>query len=319
MTVQTRSSRELASLIAALPDALVAIDGFQGAGKSALATEIAATLGMRCVHLDDFLLSGRAGFVEFLKYPELSNALANRPVLVEGVCLLEVLERLALRPDMLVYVDSAIPEKNTARGRGQVACEIMSYHKRFQPISVADVIYGGRESAQRSQSMGANEAEIDIAFIRAKTKLSITLAIGGMVALLVGLIVLLHGVTGSDQALVTLGNFQISASGIGGVIMITSVLWAFAAYQARPIYSRTRRSSQKFDADQRLLEREDVETATLAKARQEGIIGRLLEGEDHEPHSISKTDPPSTGGGGKRQSAGSRSRSAGGSPARGGT
>jgi hypothetical protein len=275
-TMQSKvgSFRELASLIVTVPEGLVAIDGYLGVGKSTLATEIADLLGMRCVHLDDFLLPGRQEFVRFLHWPELARALANRPVLVEGVCLLEVLGRLDVRADMLVYVDSPNPEKRTATKRTPLSQEVISYHKRFRPIDVADVIYSRLGSVRSEQPMSDDEARIDIAFIQAKTRLSITLAIGGMLALLVGLIVLLHGVTGQDQALITLASVRISASGIGGVIMITSAFWAFAAYQARPIYSRTRHSSQKYGAEQRLLDHEDSWSSTERRALEGGSIRR---------------------------------------------
>jgi len=83
--------------------------------------------------------------------------------------------------------------------------------------------------------MGSTRADIDIAFIQAKTKLAVALAIGGMLALAVGLTVLLYGVVGQDHTLVKAANFEVSASGLGGVIMTTSVLWAFFSYKCRPI------------------------------------------------------------------------------------
>ncbi len=109
------------------------------------------------------------------------------------------------------------------------------------------------------------DVAIDIAFIRAKMWLSITLAIGGMLTLIVGLLVLLGGVTGQDHTLIRFSGVEVSASGIGGVIMVTSVVWAFVAYKARPIYSRVHHSSRKFDANRNLIEEIDEFERTIIR------------------------------------------------------
>ena len=91
--------------------------------------------------------------------------------------------------------------------------------------------------------------DVDIAFINAKTRLAITIACGGMLSLLVGLIVLLFGVANTDTAVFSIGNFEVSASGIGAVIMATSVAWAYLAYKVRPTYSASHRIIQKVSSD----------------------------------------------------------------------
>lgn len=95
----------------------------------------------------------------------------------------------------------------------------------------------------------SRQPEVDIAFINAKTRLAITLAFGGMLALIVGLIVILVGSSGDNNAIFKLAKIEISASGMGAVIMATSVLWAYIAYKVRPKYSASQRIVKKVSAD----------------------------------------------------------------------
>jgi hypothetical protein len=88
---------------------------------------------------------------------------------------------------------------------------------------------------------------VDIALINAKTKIALTLAVGGILTLLVGLVILLYGTPGQDEALIKIGATQLSARGIGGVIMVTSVGWAYFAYLCRPIYQRSHEITETYD------------------------------------------------------------------------
>lgn len=244
-------------------EGIIAIDGLHGVGKSTLASKISNRLGLRCLHLDDFLVRHQGAFLDHLRYDELSSALVKRPVVVEGVCLLAALQRLAVSSNALVYVKStwrpdqsivALTPSNEARhglrSVDHLSVEVDLYHKTFKPIEKADIIYN---AAWEGDMVG--RADIDIAFIQAKTKLAIALSIGGMLALAIGLVVLLYGVTGNDQTLFKSGALELSASGLGAVIMSTSVLWAFFAYKCRPIYAQRHDVSERYGPDTKLLER----------------------------------------------------------------
>lgn len=91
---------------------VVGVDGFMGAGKTALACELAELLGGIRVSLDSY-----AG----LSYTETEDYVANIMqhylvsdmrklkvtfpfVVVEGICLLEVLAALSESPDSIIYV-----------------------------------------------------------------------------------------------------------------------------------------------------------------------------------------------------------------------
>lgn len=260
--MKVTSISDLVNCLASSSQGLLAIDGFYGAGKSTLARGLVTQLGVPSIHLDDYLIRNRGGFVDFLRYSELSIALRQRPVLVEGVCMLGVLERLGIMPDVLVYVQDPELERRKTGRDSPFATEVLEYHHNFNPVCVADIVYERQENTRELALMDSGRADIDIAFIQAKTKIALALAGGGMLTLIIGLAVLMYGVTGQDQTLLRGASFEISASGLGGVIMVTSVVWAFFAYKSRPTYARTRQTSEKYDAESRLLERLEHESST---------------------------------------------------------
>lgn len=85
---------------------IIAIDGYDGVGKTTLATALQARVGGTVVSLDDLIMKNQGGYVPYLKTAELKAALktAPRPCIVEGVCVLGVFERITVRHDLLVYV-----------------------------------------------------------------------------------------------------------------------------------------------------------------------------------------------------------------------
>ncbi|TXN05927.1 hypothetical protein FV242_01785 [Methylobacterium sp. WL64] len=88
---------------------LIAIDGFDGAGKSSFAAWLAWQLGAPCLFLDGFRvrrtppLSWRLDEIERLLSARLDH---GRPVVVESVFLLDALSQLGRKPDLLIYVES---------------------------------------------------------------------------------------------------------------------------------------------------------------------------------------------------------------------
>jgi hypothetical protein len=67
-----------------------------------------------------------------------------------------------------------------------------------------------------SDNVTPKQPDVDIAFINAKTRLTITIACGGMV-------VILFGASSPETASFQFGDIEVSATGIGAVIMTTSV------------------------------------------------------------------------------------------------
>lgn len=260
--MRIKSVAQLARTLKQMPEWLLAIDGFHGAGKTALACDLATQLAVDVVHLDEYLRRNQGGYVDFLQYQELADALRRRPLIVEGVCILAVLRRLDIAPDILIYVTS---RKRRAEKTSHLAREVLEYHRLFEPSRVADVIYCRSIPARKGPSfMRRRDNDIDLAFIQAKTKIALVLASGGVLSLIVGLVVLMYGVTGQDHALLKGASFELSAGGLGGVIMATSGIWAFFAYKSSPNYRRTRQALEKYDAESRLIERREHDSASEA-------------------------------------------------------
>lgn len=157
---------ELAGVVSVLSDPLVAIDGVDGSGKTTLAKRLSATSGWNRVDLDDHLEGDRRPFVEQIRFDALEKAIEPRPIIVSGIHMLEVLNRVGVRPDFLIYVirmsDTGIPadldliERDTnpelSVGQpmppvlggivpGKVTCGLWAYMPRWRPVTAADVVF----------------------------------------------------------------------------------------------------------------------------------------------------------------------------------
>jgi hypothetical protein len=85
---------------------LIAIDGADGIGKSSLASWLAWQTGMPTVHLDLFLTSLHP--IQWLT-ADLKHAVdrrldRKRPVIVDGVLVLDALDQIGRKADFLVFV-----------------------------------------------------------------------------------------------------------------------------------------------------------------------------------------------------------------------
>lgn len=154
---------------------LIGIDGPPGVGKSVLAKALARDLAIERISLDSYLTREGLGYLEKLDFHQLgSDLLERRPVpksrVLDGVLLLEVLERLELSPDILVYLrlisrsgavrdigllDPTITEEELIQktermpgGESAAAAldrDIARYHKRCRPHERADFLFDRRE------------------------------------------------------------------------------------------------------------------------------------------------------------------------------
>ena len=83
----------------------IGIDGIDGVGKTTLANVLSQQLGYPAIHLDSNLEKNQGGFIDHLDYAGLKSAMEqNERLIVEGVCLMEVLQRVGVAVDALVYV-----------------------------------------------------------------------------------------------------------------------------------------------------------------------------------------------------------------------
>jgi adenylate kinase family enzyme len=283
---------DLLSVISTDRPRLIAIDGLLGAGKSTLAKRIEQSLGYRCVHLDDFVQPHQGKFFSSLDFSRLENGLAGEHVVVEGVCVLAVLERVGLSSDMLVFVTGREPRpsENTL----DLLAEVRRYLSKYSPETRA------RYSVDIDEERNSWRVQIDIAYINAKTKLAMILAAGGIMALLVGAIVFVLGAQANDVTLIRFAGFEISATGLGAVILATSSVWGYLAYLSRPQYSHSReqRRSTRPDGSSEYYE---AQSSTLATARKKDEIDSpaepLMGGRDEpdsEPKMRGKDEPDSS-------------------------
>src|SRR4051812_25373174 len=91
---------------------LIGIDGLPGAGKSSLASWLAWQLGMKAVHLDLYLTGTGpppSWRVDDLRRVIEARARLARPVIVEGIMLLDALGAVERTPDFLAYVEREEP------------------------------------------------------------------------------------------------------------------------------------------------------------------------------------------------------------------
>lgn len=140
-------SQLCARVVAALdPPALpkpfiVGIDGRDGAGKSTLASWLSWQLGYPAVFLDMFVdphsrpLTWRA-----CDLARVLDSRQRRPVIVEGVLILDALEQVGRNPDFLVFV-----EKSGNEGSCALRSLLKAYFRRRRPKDHADYVLRWKE------------------------------------------------------------------------------------------------------------------------------------------------------------------------------
>ncbi len=150
----------LAKLLRSLPPtALVAIDGFAGAGKTHLTERLAFATGFSFIDLDELLLDREPttgdNYVSLLDQPRLSILLSSRSTstIMCGICMRDVLQVIAIEADLHVYV-----KKLATSGVWHDGCHLADsferqdssswlesieheYHHRQRPHERADFTY----------------------------------------------------------------------------------------------------------------------------------------------------------------------------------
>jgi len=117
----------------------IGIDGVDGVGKSPLARFLSWQLSMPYVETDMFLKEGDT--FPSLRYNELKNIIdfrhiRNRPIIIEGLYLLEILENLNISLDILIYV-----KNKDFDGSDQFRKSLEEYRKKYNLIDKSDYIY----------------------------------------------------------------------------------------------------------------------------------------------------------------------------------
>jgi hypothetical protein len=108
----------------------IGIDGINGSGKSTLASSLSKTLGLIHLNLDDYLIEKQGGFLDHLKYDEIKQKVSELECfVVDGVCLLSVLENIETPVDCLVYVKRMCHGLWSDEGECEVTGDVEEYIK----------------------------------------------------------------------------------------------------------------------------------------------------------------------------------------------
>ena len=85
---------------------LIGVDGMNGAGKSTLASCLSKELNCLHVDVDDHIDNNLGQYVSNIHYDAVQKQLdeSKDAVILEGVCLLAIIERLQRRLDLLIYI-----------------------------------------------------------------------------------------------------------------------------------------------------------------------------------------------------------------------
>jgi hypothetical protein len=118
---------------------LIAIDGADCSGKSSLASWLAWQLGMPAVQLDLYLKSAVQPIqwlVEDLTRVVARRLDRDRPLIIDGVLILDALNQIGRSPDFLVFVSGG-------HEGSSLAPQIAAYKSRQNLPTRADFVIGG--------------------------------------------------------------------------------------------------------------------------------------------------------------------------------
>ena len=145
-------SQEDRSLIAQIRHSLgkwhkytIAIDGRDGTGKSRLARILALVLDMPAIETDLFLIPHQGEPV--YRYKDLKRAVLtrldlDRPVIIEGIFILEILEHIGVSHNLLIYVSNPNYESHS------LASRFDAYEAQYSPRENADLHYISNKASQ---------------------------------------------------------------------------------------------------------------------------------------------------------------------------
>ncbi len=211
---------------------LIGIDGRFAAGKTAAAKALAARLNCARLHLDDYLEPGTGKYVAGLRFDALRRRFdeCRGRVVIEGVCLLQVLQRLQLVPEYLIYVDN--PAGHPAgRLSSLLTDELSQYELAYRPQEIAHRVIRIGELAMTSQD------NVELAYLKMKTLFASLLVVAGIVQAVIGALLLNAGLNSPGNTTLKIMGAELSSTSFGATILCTAVLWGVLAYLSRPQFS----------------------------------------------------------------------------------
>jgi hypothetical protein len=140
---------------------IIGIDGDKGTGKTNLSYHIGSHFIYNVINLDDFICKDQNCFVNAMNFGLLRHRIdvLSKPLVIEGVCLLEVLRRINMSADYLIYCREISENTNIWHDEDRLSLvdhdllgnqlndlqgldvEITKYHYTFKPIEKANICY----------------------------------------------------------------------------------------------------------------------------------------------------------------------------------
>jgi len=105
--------QEIINKFAELKPSIVVIDGEDGVGKTTkIAPLIATALNGKIFSTDNYLNKNSGGYVDFIDFEKLKREILevekNKPIVLEGLMMLLILERLEMFADYYIYAGSNV-------------------------------------------------------------------------------------------------------------------------------------------------------------------------------------------------------------------
>ena len=131
---------------------VVAIDGDEGSGKTQLAAELQKNVGGDVISIDDFLIGNGMSYTKQFNANAFRACLKDknaRPLIIEGVLLLDILEREHLTADRYIFAKCIqqgqwqYEQYRSATAnlpKSKLTREIAEYYRRRKPFERADVL-----------------------------------------------------------------------------------------------------------------------------------------------------------------------------------
>ncbi len=146
---------------------IITIDGVDGVGKTTLSIKIAEVLCLSNIELDDFVQKNQDGYIKYIDYDRLlDRIISNKPVIIEGICIQQILNKIQVNSDVTVYVkvvdrygfcngqikyfppnksaDEVINERKVKGFHVGYEEDVILYHYSFKPHENSDYIFERR-------------------------------------------------------------------------------------------------------------------------------------------------------------------------------
>jgi len=172
---------------------LIALDGADGSGKTTIANLLSSRFNLKHIELDDdrYLITNQGGYVDYIRYELLKEDLdklksKGQISIIEGICVLEILNRIKILPSLHIYIKklkfglwldgecfdyTSSIEEQMQKDREQfkrfhefesqmnneqkefnyetkgIFLDKLEYHFKFNPDQIADIVYVWDEEA----------------------------------------------------------------------------------------------------------------------------------------------------------------------------